>query len=214
MKQIKVFATLLLLMIGMASSAQSLKEKKNYHKVFVEYSPMSVKSNISDMKYKFNGFGVGYNYTICMKDIPLHFGVGLKADYYFGKNTDDTDPQAPIEYSSQYISVLPAFNCGVDIHIANVVTLSPYFAVGMRVGLLGKQKATPAGGEEVKKGLFNKEEMDANNVWSRTTSSWEAGLNVFYSSFFLGFSYNSDFEKIAVNAKQIRAFGIKAGYVF
>jgi hypothetical protein len=56
--------------------------------------------------------------------------------------------------------------------------------------------------------------MGVNDVWNRTVSSWEAGLNVIYKSYFLGFSFNRDFEKISVNSKQIMAFGIKAGYVF
>lgn len=214
MKQIKVFATLLLLAVSTTSFGQSLKEKENYHKVFVEYSPMSIKSNVSDDKSNFNGIGLGYNYNIAMKDLPLHFGAGLKLDYYFRNNTNNTDAQNSIKTSDNVLTAVPAINCGVDIYPTEKIMISPYVAVGMRIGIFGKEKVTPTVGAESDLNLFNKEDMDPNNVWNRTVSTWEVGVNVTYESYFLGFSYNRDFEKISVNMKQVQAFGIKAGYIF
>lgn len=214
MKQIKVLATLLLMAVSTIAFGQSLKERENYHKVFVEYSPMSIKSNLNDDKYNFNGIGLGYNYNIAMKDMPLHFGVGLKLDYYFRRDTNNSDEKNPVKISDNMMCAVPAINVGVDIFIKKKIMLAPYVAIGMRVGLFGNEKLTPAVGEATSLNLFKKADMDANNVWNRTLASWEVGLNVAYESYFLGFSFNRDFEKISVNMKQVQAFGIKAGYIF
>jgi len=210
MKQIKVLATLFLLLFSITSYAKSIKEKENYHKAFVEYSPMSFKSNITDDKYKFNGVGVGYNYNIHLSDIPMHLGIGAKFDYYFRNNTSD----ANVKISDQVLMAAPNINIGVDIRIIDDLYLVPYVGIGMRIGLLGKEKVTAADGQTSNMCLYKKDDMGVNDVWNRTVSSWEAGLNVIYKSYFLGFSFNRDFEKISVNSKQIMAFGIKAGYVF
>jgi hypothetical protein len=82
------------------------------------------------------------------------------------------------------------------------------------LAIFGKEKLTPTVGEVSNLNLFKKDDMDPNNVWNRTVSSWEVGVNVSYLSYFLGFSFNRDFEKISVNMKQVQAFGIKAGYIF
>ena len=213
MKQIKVLATLLLLTVSTTSFGQSLKERENYHKAFIEYSPMSIKSNISDDKANFNGIGLGYNYNIVMNDIPLHFGLGLKLDYYFRNKTEVLNEQNSIKTSDQVLCAVPAFDIGVDVHIKKVL-IAPYVGVGMRIGIFGKEKLTSTVGEASNLNLFKKDDMDPNNVWNRTVSSWEVGLNVAYDRYFLGFSFNRDFEKISVNMKQIQAFGIKAGYIF
>ncbi len=207
MKQIKILLATVLMTMGLTASAQT-GDRLNYHKVNVEYSMQKAKMDEGgDVKQNWNSFGVGYSYNIKIGDLPMHVELGAKLNYGFYSGEMMKTPETTASYNV-LSATLPVMNLGFDIHLNDDLTLSPYGGISYKIYISGKEKG------DTNRNLFDKDEMTTEELWSRSVASWQAGLDVFYKSYFLGVSYTGDLEKTVPQSKSFKSLNFRIGYCF
>jgi len=206
MKRIKFFLAAALAAVCVTTQAQT-NDKGNFHKVYAEYSPMFIHAEEGDAKQMWNGFGVGYSYNIKLADLPMHLELGAKIDYNFFNGEMIGDQTKTAKYNLLTVSA-PLMNLAFDIRIGKDFLIVPYGGIGYKIYITGKEKG------DQDRNLFSSDDMVTEELWNKSVSTWQAGLDFFYKSYFLGVSYNGNLERTAPQSKVHKGFNIRVGYTF
>lgn len=116
------------------------------------------------------------------------------------------------------------------------IAIAPYVGLSVRGNLIGKYKLepnanlkqtmdqmiknvtsatgwSPIPGVTKDYNLFSEDDMGEGNAWKRIQIGWQVGANVFFSAFYAGVSYGTDFTEIAKDCK-IKTLSVTLGYSF
>lgn len=209
MKQIKTLATAMLLTLAATASAQDSSQPESFNKVYVEYSPTYVKGADIDSKYTLNNLALGYSHNIKISDLPMHLEFGGKIGYQFGENKEDDYK----ENFNLFTVTVPTINLCFDIKLGDKVVVMPYGGYSLKINVLGKMKRD-TGTNSNKYDLFDKDEMGQQNVWEQFVNSWQAGVDVHYSKYFIGVAYSGDLQKTVDTLESFYSVCAKVGLCF
>lgn len=229
MKQIKLFATAVMMAVSMSASAQftnggssssSSTNNEGWSTIWVEWNPSTLKFDAKNADNEsFTGLSLGYSQAFSIiQSQPLFLEAGLGVQYSF-KTMDGEDfgfdEDDEVEVKFNMFSVKVPVNLLYKFDIPNSsVSLMPHIGANLRYNLSGKMKAEGEDdSEEVD--LFDKDDMGSSKAtWKRFQIGWQAGVKArFGQNFLVGVSYGSDFSEIAKKTK-VGTTSITLGYTF
>ncbi len=170
----------------------------------IQYSFRSKEETLVEEALRYLGTKVSDNwmYTEKVSFLSLKIPINLSYKHYFPNSNIAIAPYAGI--------ILRGNIYGVYKIDANS-DLSNRLAVAIASGTAAyKWNLIPMSTD---KDLFNKDDMGEDGVWKRFQIGWQAGINLYFSKFFAGASYGTDFTEISKDCN-IRTVSVTCGYVF
>lgn len=203
-------------------------------KVGILFICNGISSFSEDKAPSFNGLTLGYNYAVnLIKNVPVYVELGGAVQYSFfseERTAEIYNNQKIGDDKYSLLSLKIPVSISYKHQIPNsAIAISPYAGLVLRGNIVGKCKKKYnddykafadylAGGyftlEDYNLDLFSEDDMGKDDVWSRIQIGWQAGVNVYVTSFlYLGASYGTDFSHIATNLK-VNTGSITIGYKF
>lgn len=207
-----------------------------WNEINLQVSPLTLSA---DENINGTGFSLGYNKTFnIVKDKPVYLVAGANFQYsIFSQTTDGgagsfTNNGAAVNYKklNNYDYSLYDINIPVsvmyDIDVTNSFSVAPFAGIKLRAGLGGSIKNTPSASgldqttlaalkqadptvlAETSQGIY-----EGDNAFKRFNIGWQAGVNLYYNSYTLGFSYGTFINKIA-EGTTLKQASITLGYRF
>lgn len=213
--------------------------EKGCNSVYVQWNPSSFVPKEGDSQ-SFTGFSIGYNRTInIVANVPLYAEIGGAIQYSFqSEEVPVTSEMVKYGFDEKeklrdekvsLLSVKVPVNVLYKHQVPNSkIAIAPFAGLTFRGNILGKIKTeynkdvtdriprvatkNPTNWDS-DLNLFNKDDMGNDDVWKRFQIGWQVGVNVYYSSFYAGVSYGTDFSQISQNVK-IHTTSVNIGYTF
>lgn len=197
MSKIKFIAVAVILLAACTSAFAQNTEKKN--SIFVQYNPSKLKADGASKS--FTSFSLGYSKTFDIsQETPLFLEVGGAIQF----STYSNGEHHKEKFSFNFYSLKIPVNFGYTLQVNDNIAVAPYVGLTARGNVYGRGKSGYERGD-----LFG-DEFD----WKRFQVGWQVGANVkFLNSFFVGYSFGTDFNKIAQKTK-VQTHSITLGLSF
>ncbi len=224
-----------------ASSASTVTEK-SYSRVELSYNPITLspdKGDDSDLTGLSFGYVKGFNIA---KSMPLYVEAGVRLTYAWDTEEDSysdswteyingqnvrINASATEKYKDSYLGITVPINLAYRFAVPNSdITITPFIGVTLRGNILGKTSyeyevtaSAPDYGiyesesSDEDWNMFDKDDVGKDDQWKRFQFGWNIGAGVNYKSYYLGFSYGSDFSELAKDLKT-NNWAISLGYSF
>ena len=210
-----------------------------WHEISLQISPVTLSATEN---IKGTGFSLGYNKTFnIIKDKPVYLIAGANIQYsIFSHSVPGADITATIvdenkkpkdmTFSTATNTDIALYDINIpvsvmyDIAVTNTFSVAPYAGIRLRAGLSGTQTSqlslkgasatesqavaatNPALFEEVSSSVYD-------NDFKRFNIGWQAGVNLYYDCYTLGFSYGTYLNKIT-DETTLKQGSITLGYRF
>lgn len=203
--------------LSLAAQETTTTFVSNYNRTSISYNHTNLKSKPENETLSLNGFGLEYIHGFSLsKSTPLYLEAGLKAIFSFGKETGAIEgSSAKVDLKYSFLSFEVPVNLTYIFNLSPEVSIAPYAGINFKLHALGKVKAEKLG-ESADLNLFDKDEM-GGYPWNRFQMGWQAGVGAYYSDFYLGIGYGTDFIKIydedgdKINSSHL---SVSLGYTF
>lgn len=205
MKKIILLATVALACSVSANAQNSYSG--SYNRVSVSYNNTNLSMKMSeggislDHSVSLNGVGLDYIHGFGLsKSLPLFLETGLKAKYSFGNDSFDDFDGINIEVEDKYkfFTFEVPVNLTYMFGVSSNVTIAPYAGINFKLHASGKVTEKYQG-ESEDTNVFSKDDME--DTWNRFQMGWQVGVGAYFSDFYLGVGYGTDFIKLLNESK-------------